>query len=111
MFKALSVSERERFINFVTLNSSPSDFKFIVYIKLANGIICPYCGAKGKACARMAFIPMVVLVLSAITVISSSLPRPMEFSTTPKKTSPFGKNLSLASFMVSPFVSPLKFVA
>ena len=51
-FKAISVSEREHFINFVTLNSSPSDFKFIVDIKLANGIICPYCGAKGKGVCK-----------------------------------------------------------
>ena len=57
-FKALSISEREKLIDFVSANSSPSDFKFIVDTKLADGIVCPHCGAKGKGvCWRPAAIP------------------------------------------------------
>ena len=51
-FKALSISEREKFIDFVSANSSPSDFKFIVDTKLADGIVCPHCGAKGKGVCK-----------------------------------------------------------
>ena len=51
-FKALSISEREKFIDFISANSSPSDFKFIVDAKLADGIVCPYCGAKGKGVCK-----------------------------------------------------------
>lgn len=36
----LNISEREKFIDFVAANSSPSDFKFIIDTKLADGIVC-----------------------------------------------------------------------
>lgn len=51
-FKALSISEREKFIDFISANSSPSDFKFIVDTKLSNGLVCPHCGAKGKGVCK-----------------------------------------------------------
>ena len=35
-FKKLSITEREKFIDFVSANSSPSDFKFIVDTKLSD---------------------------------------------------------------------------
>lgn len=51
-FKKLSVQEREKFLDFLSSNSTPSDFKFIVDTKLDNGIVCPYCGAKGKGVCK-----------------------------------------------------------
>ena len=38
-FKKLNISKREKFIDFVSSNFSPSDFKFIVDTKLADGIV------------------------------------------------------------------------
>lgn len=40
-FKSLSISDRERFIDFVTINSAPSDFKTVIDTKLSEGIVCP----------------------------------------------------------------------
>lgn len=47
-FKSISISDREHFIDFVTVNPAPSDFKTVIDTKLAEGIVCPHCGAKGK---------------------------------------------------------------
>lgn len=102
-FKKLSISEREKFIDFISANSSPSDFKFIVDTKLADGIVCPYCGAKGKGVCKNG-------------VHSNGRPRficnhcDKQFSTTPRRTSPYGKSLFSASCMASLFASPLKSV-
>lgn len=54
-FEALSVSDREKFIDYITANSTPSDFKFIVDAKLSNGIVCPYCSSKGKGVYKKGF--------------------------------------------------------
>lgn len=54
-FKALSISEREKFIGFISANSSPSDFKFIVDTKLTDGIVCPHCSAKGKGVRKSGY--------------------------------------------------------
>lgn len=51
-YKRLSISEREKLIDFISANSSPSDFKFVVNRKLADVIVCPYCGAKGKGVCK-----------------------------------------------------------
>lgn len=50
--KSLSVSERERFIDYVTVNSALSDFKTVIDTKLSEGIVCPHCGAKGKGVCK-----------------------------------------------------------
>lgn len=47
-FKALSISDREKFIDYISTNSTPSDFKYLSETKLSSGIICPYCSSKGK---------------------------------------------------------------
>ena len=54
-FKSLSISERERFIDFVTVNSTPSDFKTVIDTKLAEGIVCPHCSAKGKGVRKSGY--------------------------------------------------------
>lgn len=54
-FKRLNISEREKFIDFASANSSPSDFKFIIDTKLADGIVCPHCSAKGKGVRKSGY--------------------------------------------------------
>ena len=54
-FKSLSISERERFIAYVTVNSTPSDFKAVINTKLAEGIVCPHCSAKGKGVRKSGY--------------------------------------------------------
>ncbi len=50
------LSQKERkFIDFISTNSSPSDFKFIVDTKLAEGIVCPHCSAKGKGVRKSGY--------------------------------------------------------
>jgi len=51
-FKRLSKEEKEKFIDFISANSTPSDFKFVVDTKLDNGLVCPHCGAKGKGVCK-----------------------------------------------------------
>ena len=108
-FKKLNISEREKFIDFVSANSSPSDFKFIVDTKLADGIVCPHCGAKGKGVRKSGYQ-------------KNGRPRfycshcNKKFSVTTngvlyysKRTFPYGKCLSPAFFMASLFVRVRKF--
>jgi len=47
-FKKLSIQEREKFLSYISINSTPADEKHIIDTKFADGLVCPHCGASGK---------------------------------------------------------------
>ena len=63
-----------------------------------------------RVCGKADIRKMVVLVSIAPIATKGSQSRLMEFSTTPRRTSPYGKSLFPASCMDYLFVSPLKSV-